>query len=289
MKGDCSLQTLSHSLSALCCSSTLFTFSQVKMKIASFNVKKLGLSKVNDDFVRTYLIKIVSRYSVVVMLEVVDANGRAMKKFLEKLNEYRDNRHDPFSMESSKMLGRSTYKEKFVFFYRAREVKLIDSFQYEEEGRDVFAREPFAVQFKCLNTAVKKLVLIAVHSKPEDAETELNALGDVVEAVRNKFKATNIMILGDFNADGPYLSNRKKENSPMWYPPYFWLIDDKVDTTTSNKNDHTYDRIVVFGNHMYEAVGANSAKAFNFQRAYHLPDAAAQAISDHYPVEVELL
>uniref|UniRef100_A0A3B4WYZ6 Deoxyribonuclease-1-like n=1 Tax=Seriola lalandi dorsalis TaxID=1841481 RepID=A0A3B4WYZ6_SERLL len=245
------------------------------MKIASFNVKMLGLSKVNDDFVRTNLIKIVSRYSVVVMLEVVDANGRAMKNFLKKLNEY------------SKMLGRSTYREKFVFFYRESEVKLIDSFQYEEEGRDVFAREPFAVQFKCLNTGVcVKLVLIAVHSKPEDAETELNALGEVVQAVKNEFN--NIMILGDLNADGQYLSKKKKENSPLWYPPYFWLIDDDVDTTTSNNNDHTYDRIVVYGKRMHEAVVENSAKAFNFQRAYHLSDADAQAISDHYPVEVEL-
>ncbi|XP_023248851.1 deoxyribonuclease-1-like [Seriola lalandi dorsalis] len=258
------------------------------MKIASFNVKMLGLSKVNDDFVRTNLIKIVSRYSVVVMLEVVDANGRAMKNFLKKLNEYRDNRRDPFSMESSKMLGRSTYREKFVFFYRESEVKLIDSFQYEEEGRDVFAREPFAVQFKCLNTDVRKLVLIAVHSKPEDAETELNALGEVVQAVKNEFNAINIMILGDLNADGQYLSKKKKENSPLWYPPYFWLIDDDVDTTTSNNNDHTYDRIVVYGKRMHEAVVENSAKAFNFQRAYHLSDADAQAISDHYPVEVEL-
>uniref|UniRef100_A0A3B4U5A1 Deoxyribonuclease 1 like 4, tandem duplicate 2 n=1 Tax=Seriola dumerili TaxID=41447 RepID=A0A3B4U5A1_SERDU len=256
------------------------------MKIASFNVKKLGLSKVNDDFVRTYLIKIVSRYSVVVMLEVVDANGRAMKKFLEKLNEYRDNRHDPFSMESSKMLGRSTYKEKFVFFYRAREVKLIDSFQYEEEGRDVFAREPFAVQFKCLNTGVCNRALGYAIFHIRILALWLLLMTFVMMNSTDIF-LQNIMILGDFNADGPYLSNRKKENSPMWYPPYFWLIDDKVDTTTSNKNDHTYDRIVVFGNHMYEAVGANSAKAFNFQRAYHLPD--AQAISDHYPVEVELL
>lgn len=90
------------------------------MKIAAFNVKNLGKKKVLDPDVRAYLIKvsslsskygqqslqdlvlifiylhvwlcylqIVSRYSVVVLLEVVDSSSQAMDFFLEELNKYK--------------------------------------------------------------------------------------------------------------------------------------------------------------------------------------------------------
>lgn len=41
---------------------------------------------------------------------------------------------------------------------------------------------------------VQNLVLIPVHTKPEDAETELEALHDVVEAVRGRWK-TNVGLI----------------------------------------------------------------------------------------------
>lgn len=51
------------------------------------------------------------------------------------------------------------------------------------------------------------------------------------------------MILGDFNADGAYVSNRDMKNIRIRSDKNFhWLIGDDVDTTASNKNSHTYDR-----------------------------------------------
>ncbi|XP_045884628.1 deoxyribonuclease-1-like isoform X3 [Micropterus dolomieu] len=138
------------------------------------------------------------------------------------------------------------------------------------------------------STVVKDLVLIPVHTKPKDAERELDALDDVVKAVRKRWRTNNIMILGDFNADGRYLSKKKKEKIRICSAPYHWLIKDYVNTTTSDTADHTYDRIVVFGDHMYDAVVPYSAKPFNFKKAYRLSNASTQAISDHYPVEVQL-
>lgn len=53
----------------------------------------------------------------------------------------------------------------------------------------------------------------------------------------------NVMILGDFNADGSYVSNKKMKNIRIRSDKNFhWLIGDDVDTTASNRNDHTYDR-----------------------------------------------
>ncbi|XP_038552835.1 deoxyribonuclease-1-like, partial [Micropterus salmoides] len=254
------------------------------MKIAAFNVNKMGWKKVNKYFVRRKLIKIVSRYSVVVLLEVMDKHLYALNKFLRELNK--KNKGNPFCMLCSESLGRTSHKERFAYFYREHEVRIIDSYQYEDY-EDVFARNPFILWFNCPKTVVQDLVLIPVHTQPENTPRELDALDDVVEAVRQKY-TNNIMILGDFNADKPYLSKRKKKKLRICHSPYHWLIKDGVKTTTSEKTDHTYDRIVVFGDHMYDAVVPNSAQPFNFQEAYGLSSHRTQAISDHYPVEVEL-
>ncbi|XP_028285029.1 deoxyribonuclease-1-like [Parambassis ranga] len=259
------------------------------MKVAAFNAKNLGGKKVSDQSVVQTLVKIMSRYSVVVILEVVDKKGGAMKKLLAQLNKANKNR--PYAMEASDPLGRDTYKEKFVCFYREDEVNLEDRYQYEDNqtgDEDAFAREPFILRFSCPTTAVNDLVLIPVHTKPEDSLKELDELHDVVTAVRERWGTDNIMILGDFNADGRYLSNKKKNMISIRSAPYHWLIDDDVDTTSSNLNDNTYDRIVVYGDHMLEAVVPGSAKSFNFQTEFKLTDEEALSISDHYPVEVEL-
>lgn len=51
------------------------------------------------------------------------------------------------------------------------------------------------------------------------------------------------MILGDFNADGLYVSKKEMKTIRIRADKNFhWLIGDDVDTTASNKNDHTYDR-----------------------------------------------
>ncbi len=50
------------------------------------------------------------------------------------------------------------------------------------------------------------------------------------------------MILGDFNADGRYLSEAAKKRSRIWGENFHWLIKDGMDTTASNNNEYTYDR-----------------------------------------------
>nr|XP_046241073.1 deoxyribonuclease-1-like [Scatophagus argus]XP_046241074.1 deoxyribonuclease-1-like [Scatophagus argus] len=261
------------------------------MKIAAFNAKNLGWKKVTDKTVVHHLTKILSRYSVVLVLEVTDKSGKAMEKLHQELNNTSSNRTRPYSLIASSQLGRATYKEQFVCFYREDEVTLAACHQYEDNQPgdvDAFAREPFILRFSCPTTVVKDLVLIPVHTKPEDSEKELDELHDVVDAIRNKWGTDNIMILGDFNADGRYLSKRKKEKIRICSAPYHWLIDDDVDTTSSNCNDHTYDRIVVYGQTMLNAIVPGSAKSFNFQSKFKLTDEETLGISDHYPVEVEL-
>ncbi|XP_028680673.1 deoxyribonuclease 1 like 4, tandem duplicate 1 [Erpetoichthys calabaricus] len=260
------------------------------MKIASFNVQRFGVNKISNPDILPVLIKIVSRYDIILILEVVDIKNKAVKDFLKKLNK--ENPNCQYKMELSSPLGRKTYKEQFMFLYRQDTVKLIDTYQYEDNqvgDEDAFAREPYVLRFACEKTKLKDLVLIPVHTMPEDSFKEIDELYDVVIAVKDKWKTENIMILGDFNADGSYLSNRKMKKIRIRTDPTFkWLIADDVDTTANTGNDYTYDRIVVYGDEMLKGIVPKSAKPFNFQVEYGLDEEQALHISDHYPVEVEL-
>ncbi|GAA6216896.1 deoxyribonuclease-1-like [Lates japonicus] len=260
------------------------------MKVASFNIQKFGKNKVSDPDILNILTKIVSRYDIILILEVVDVSGQSVKTFLDALNGCNQNHH--YSLKISSRLGRTRYKEQFMFLYRDDLVDLVGSYQFDDqvtEGLDVFARDPYILRFRCLNTVLKDLVMIPVHTKPEDSEKELDELYDVFLDVKKKWRTDNVMILGDFNADGSYVTKSKmKEIRIRSDKNFHWLIADDVDTTASTGNNHTYDRIVIYGDDMLQAIVPNSAKPFNFQKAYGLSDEQALKVSDHYPVEVEL-
>ncbi|XP_061833575.1 deoxyribonuclease-1-like isoform X3 [Nerophis lumbriciformis] len=260
------------------------------MKIASFNIQKFGRNKVSDPEVLQILVQIISRYDIILILEVVDISGRSVETLMDALNTSDTAHH--YTLKISCRLGRSRYKEQFMFLYRDDLVDLVGSYQFDDQvtdGGDVFARDPYILRFRCHNTVLKDLVMIPVHTKPEDSETELDELYDVFQHMKRKWRTDNVMILGDFNADGSYVSDRDMLNIRIRSDKNFhWLIGDDVDTTASTGNTHTYDRIVVYGDDMLNAVVPDSARPFNFQKAFCLSNEQALKVSDHYPVEVEL-
>uniref|UniRef100_A0A673X2R2 Endonuclease/exonuclease/phosphatase domain-containing protein n=1 Tax=Salmo trutta TaxID=8032 RepID=A0A673X2R2_SALTR len=78
-------------------------------------------------------------------------------------------------------------------------------------------------------SALEDLVLNPVHTKPEDSVKELDEL-DVFLEVENKWKTDNFMILGDFNADRSYVSNKDMETSAVTH--VHWLIKDDIPQQT---------------------------------------------------------
>uniref|UniRef100_A0A3P9QI66 Deoxyribonuclease n=1 Tax=Poecilia reticulata TaxID=8081 RepID=A0A3P9QI66_POERE len=244
------------------------------MKIAAFNIQKFGRSKVSDPDVLKILVKIISRYDIIVILEVVDNTKESVAALMQALNKPERKHH--YALRISTRLGRTSYKEQFMFLYRDDMVKLVGTYQSDDEktkGQDNIDRDPYILRFSCPNTVLKDLVMIPVHTKPEDAVKELDELYDLFVQVKEKWRTNNVMILGDFNADRPYVPKTKMKDIRIRSDENFhWLIKDGVDTTVSPENTNTYDRIVVYGDKMDQAVVPNSGKTFNFQEAYKLSD-----------------
>ncbi|XP_053576853.1 deoxyribonuclease gamma [Bombina bombina] len=260
------------------------------MKIASFNARRFGLKKCSDNKVFPIITKIVSRYDIIVILEVFDSKEKAAKKLVEELNST-CKEGASYNYALSKPLGRNEYKEQYLFIFREDLVKIKDIYQYEDMqpgDEDSFAREPFIVRFESKKTALKDFVLIPVHTTPKDSVQEIDELYDVYLHVKEKWGTQNIMLLGDFNADGAYVSGKKMKKIRLRSDTDFhWLIDDNKDTTATNTTDCSYDRIVVHDD-MFQHIIPESATPFNFQEEYKLTDQETLAVSDHYPVEVEL-
>uniref|UniRef100_A0A8C0YZT7 Deoxyribonuclease-1 n=1 Tax=Canis lupus familiaris TaxID=9615 RepID=A0A8C0YZT7_CANLF len=285
--------------------------------------------------------QILSRYDVAVVQEVRDSHLTAVGKLLDTLNQ-----DDPnaYHYVVSEPLGRSSYKERYLFLFRPDRVSVLDSYQYDDGcepcGNDTFSREPAIVRFHspltgaqpfpgplespgppdpppppvlwsptevtqenaprdCLmspilglsstvSTEVKEFAVVPLHAAPLDAVAEIDALYDVYLDVQHKWDLEDIVLMGDFNAGCSYVAASQWSSIRLRTNPAFqWLIPDTADTTSTSTHC-AYDRIVVAGSQLQHAVVPESAAPFNFQVAYGLSSQLAQAISDHYPVEVTL-
>ncbi|KAM9209823.1 deoxyribonuclease-1 isoform 2-T2 [Dugong dugon] len=252
----------------------------LSLRIAAFNIQSFGETKMSNATISQYIVQILSRYDIALVQEVRDSHLTAVGKLLDDLNQKAP---DTFHFVVSEPLGRNSYKERYLFLY---------SYYYEDGcepcGNDTFAREPAIVSFSSPFTQVREFAVIPLHAAPLDAVAEIDALYDVYLDVRKKWGMEDIMLMGDFNAGCSYVSLSGWASIRLRTSPAFhWLIPDTADTTV--KSTHCpYDRIVVAGTSLQDAIVPNSAMPFDFQAAYGLSNEMAEAISDHYPVEVAL-
>ena len=85
-------------------------------------------------------------------------------------------------------------------------------------------------------------MLVGVHIDPDVAPEEIEGLMDVHAAVEQYWSCTNIVIMGDLNADCSYANQAEREALSLRTDSRFtWLIGDDCDTTTSS-TDCAYDR-----------------------------------------------
>ncbi|KAK7940194.1 hypothetical protein WMY93_003520 [Mugilogobius chulae] len=257
--------------------------------LGAFNIKTFGDKKASNTTLMNIISEIVHRYDIILIQEVRDSDLSATQKLMAHVN----NGASKFTYKNivSEPLGRSTYKERYLFLYREETVSVVNSYLFDDGcepcGNDTFIREPFNVMFSS-NTALQKFVLIPQHTSPDFALQEVDALYDVVTDVRKRWSTNSIILLGDFNSDCNYVSGSEWDQIRLFTDKSFhWLISNDVDTTVTHTNC-AYDRIVVTSD-VIEGVTPGTAKVFDFQTTLNLKLDMALAVSDHFPVEVALL
>ncbi|XP_053132645.1 deoxyribonuclease-1-like 2 [Hemicordylus capensis] len=256
----------------------------MQLRICAFNIQSFGDSKLSDKGTSEIIVKILTQYDIALVQEVRDVDLSAVTDLMERLNSA--SKH-PYDYVISKPLGRENYTEMYLFIYRTKSVSVEDQYQYPND-KNAFSRPPFIVKFSLSDSEDEELILVPLHTPPDEAVAEIDALYDVYLHIKKKWGTDNMMFLGDFNAACKYVSSSDWDSIRLRSKKAFkWLIADTVDTTVG-KSDCAYDRIVVSGSKLKKWVEPNSAKVFDFLKAFKLSLEEALAVSDHYPVEVSL-
>ncbi|XP_067933905.1 deoxyribonuclease-1-like [Watersipora subatra] len=268
---------------------SLLVISQTEaLKIGAFNIQTLGRTKYGKEEVMVYIDLILRRYDIVLVQEIRDAAGNVIPGIRNRLAS----NGEEWEVVYSERLGRNSYKEQYAFYYRPDKITVESSYQYDDgvdDGTDAFSREPFGILVNSdITGGLKKFGILGVHIAPNEAVEELNALVDVFTAAKENWGVDDVMIMGDFNADCTYVSDEEKEQLDLRTDnSYLWLIGDDVDTTVSS-TDCAYDRIVLTGDLLKAAAITSSAQEWRFDNVFNVNATMTKAVSDHYPVEVNI-
>ena len=145
------------------------------------------------------------------------------------------------------------------------------------------------ILFSLLVTGIGPFTLISAHIAPNDAPAEISALVDVYNESVKKWTVVDSFVLGDFNADCSYVRKSDWPNILLWTDKRFtWLIDSDADTNVA-MSSCAYDRIVVAGDNLQHKIINGSVGVFRFDRVYNLSTGQTNLVSDHYPVELQLM
>lgn len=220
--------------------------------VASFNVQIFGDAKVNKHEVALSLVEIMSLFDLVAIQEFRDADRSGIDKFL---NEYLNVTGEwAFSIgELDKVTG-TTSTEATGYFYNPKKLELVKHVTLVDENDEFFARGPQIGHFliKDRESGLKEFSFITFHARADSTKTnlEIDNLAVLFELISQNGTMLgqdltnfpkNVILGGDLNADGGYLSSSKKDDLIMSIDESFvWLTEDGLDTTVADSSN-TYE------------------------------------------------
>ncbi|XP_037080527.1 deoxyribonuclease-1-like [Pollicipes pollicipes] len=254
------------------------------LSIAAFNVQRFGITKMQKRDVMDLLVRVLSQYDITLVQEIVDVSETAIHNLTARVAAATG---QPYSVTVSPRVGRNAF-EQYAYVYRSDRVGVRSALMYPDPS-DVFEREPYIVTFALDDVRyLSELTLVGIHTQPRKADVEIDALSDVLDYVQQEMSASNVVLLGDFNAGCSYVTetewavNRLKSRQDV-----VWTIADYTDTTVSSTNC-AYDRIVLNGDALLNAVVDNSIGPFRYDEAWGIGFELTEDVSDHYPVNLQL-
>lgn len=246
------------------------------IRIASFNIEVLGQAKMEKPEVMKTLTQVVKTFDIVAVQELRSAEQDVIPRWLEMINAD----GSKWASLVSERLGRTVSKEQYVYLYNTATIEFVPNSDYViNDPNDLIHREPYMASFR---TRVKQgqpfsFTLINIHTDPDEAEDEVNALAEVFEVVRSASQKDlgedDIILLGDLNLD--YTKFGQLGHIPGIYPTV-------QGTPTNTRKTESYDNIVFDQNTTIEF--RNQAGVLDLMAAFKLTEEQALDVSDHLPV-----
>lgn len=241
--------------------------------IASFNIQLFGTTKTSNFEVMGILAETIAQFDLVAIQGIRDKTGTAIKILEVKASDFGTD----YDFIISPRLGRTTSKEQYAFFYKTSAIEVKGSYTFSDDN-DKFQRDPFIAYFKSKDGSFD-FVVINIHTDPDKATEEINALPGVISDAKNHYSEPDVILLGDLNADGNYY-DENNYNLPLRSSKYIWLITNNMDTTVADSSN-TYDRIIITSATAENFM--NIAGVFRFDQQFEM-NCEPKEVSNHYPV-----
>jgi deoxyribonuclease-1-like protein len=248
------------------------------LRIASFNIQVFGQSKLAKPQVMDALARVVRNYDVVAIQEIRSDNQNVMPTFVDLINAGGARHYD---YVIGPRLGRTSSKEQYAFVFDTASVEVDRSQLYTvEDPDDLLHRPPLVAWFRARGPPPEQaftFTLVNIHTDPDEAVQEVNALAAVYRSVRDDGRGEDdVIILGDLNVDD------RKMGLLGQISGMTWAISGVPTNTRQTKQ---YDNLVFHSLATREYTGRSGV--FDFMREFNLTTEQALEISDHLPVWAE--
>jgi endonuclease/exonuclease/phosphatase family metal-dependent hydrolase len=246
------------------------------IRIMSFNIQIFGVSKMARPEVVGILVDIVSHADIIAVQEVRSITIDPVEQFMALLPE-------TYKYVIGPRQGRSSSKEQYWVIYDAAKITVLEEDSWPDQD-DTFERSPYAVYFK--TNGAFDFILLNNHIQPRAAENEIRALPKVVTYYADLWKDPDVLIVGDFNADGQYF-----DGSLLYsiFPEIEYKIIFTNEDTTLASSHNTYDRFIITNSAIEDFTG--NFGVIRFDEAYNFDEysISPRRVSDHYPIWAEFL
>jgi endonuclease/exonuclease/phosphatase family metal-dependent hydrolase len=248
------------------------------LRVYSFNIQIFGDSKMKKPEVVQVLVDIVSQADVAAIQEVRSLSDEPVKAFMAQL--------DPkYGYVLGPREGRTASKEQYWVIYDTDKLEVKDRAVFDDV-EDGFQRNPMAVYFQ--TKAGFDFILINNHIQPSSAADEIDLLPEVVAYFQDKWNEEDVMVVGDFNADGSYYN---EDNLINVFPEsdYLIILTNEYDTTVAGNGDDatTYDRFIITNSAREDYTGAFGVVYYDKMYDFAALGIEPKHISDHFPIWAE--
>lgn len=247
------------------------------IRIASFNIQVFGDTKASKPYVMETLAAIIQNFHVVAIQEIRTQDDYLLTNFLREYVN-RDGRFYDYVI--SRRLGRSSSTEQYAFIFDTNAIEVNRSSVYTvNDPDDLLHREPLVAQFRTRVAPQDAFtfILVNIHTDPDETATELDALAQVYQAVRQSSGGEDdIIVIGDLNVDDRNLGQlgRLQGIRPI-----------VRGVATNTRQTALYDNIIVHQASTSEFTGRWGV--YNVMQMHGLSLDQALLVSDHFPVWAE--
>ncbi|WP_197529155.1 endonuclease/exonuclease/phosphatase family protein [Aeoliella mucimassa] len=264
---------------------------QSTIRIASFNIQVFGEKKASDTEAMTVIGNVFRNFDIVAVQEIRNKDELFVPKFVQNLNQFTGR---TFDYKLGPRLGNTTSKEQYAFIFDTAKIMVSSKYVFTiQDPKNLLHREPYVGLFTVRGVPDQDrftFMLVNVHTDPDVAKEEMDALAQVFEVLRRQgLGEDDIIMLGDFNTAVPMDPNStsrvisQDDLAALGRIPDIYPVIQNQPTNVARNRLH--DNILFHRPSTTEFTGQGGV--FDFEKQFNLTPEQAKRVSDHFPVWAE--